>query len=206
MNMPLKIGQREKKFLIAGGIIVFLILAYQFAAWYKGMRSSAKEYIETREVTLQKQFDKIQQKTKIKNKFDAVDAEVEELEKELVSGDTPPVAAAEIQRNIKAIALSLGIDVKSEKALSPVESGLYLSIPVEIGFTAPTAKLKDMLYRIKTSPLLLTVPKIKIRVVNVNNPGDVYATLTVEGLIKKPSLQEDKKVETTRFREGKDAS
>ncbi len=199
MNMPFKIGRREKKFLIAGGVIVFFILTYQFAVWYKGMKSSAKEYIETREVTLQKQLDKIQQKTKIKNEFEALDAEVKELEKRLVSGDTPPVAAAEIQRNIKAIALSLGIDIKSEKALSPVDSGLYLGIPVEIGFTAPTAKLKDMLYRIKTSPLLLTVPKVKIRVVNINNPVDVYATLTVEGLIKKPSQQEDKK-------EGKDAA
>ena len=91
--------------------------------------------------------------------------------------------------------MSLGIDIKSEKALNSVDSGLYLSIPVEIGFTAPTAKLKDMLYKIKTSPLLLTVPKIKSRVINVNNPADVFTTLTVEGLIiKKPQQAEgDKK-------------
>lgn len=195
MNIPLKIGQREKKFLIAGGIIVFLIFAYQFGVWYKNFRVSSKEYIESRQITLQKQLNKILQKANIKNNFEAADAELKELEKGLVSGDTPPVAAAEIQRNLKVMAMSLGIDIKSEKALNSVDSGLYLSIPVEIGFTAPTAKLKDMLYKIKTSPLLLTVPKIKSRVVNVNNPTDVFTTLTVEGLIiKKPQQAEgDKK-------------
>ena len=195
MNMPIKIGQREKKFLIAGGIIVFLIFAYQFGVWYKNFRASSKEYIETRQITLQKQLNKIMQKANIKNNFEAGDAELKELEKGLVSGDTPPIAAAEIQRNLKVMAMSLGIDIKSEKALNSVDSGLYLSIPVEIGFTAPTAKLKDMLYKIKTSPLLLAVPKIKSRVVNVNNPADVFTTLTVEGLIikKPPEAEGDKK-------------
>jgi len=94
MNIPIKIGQREKKFLIAGGIIVFLIFAYQFGVWYKNFRVSSKEYIESRQITLQKQLNKILQKAKIKNNFEAADTELKELEKGLVSGDTPPVAAA----------------------------------------------------------------------------------------------------------------
>jgi len=69
--------------------------------------------------------------------------------------------------------------------LGPVENGLYLGVPVEIGFSASTAKLKDMLYRIKTSPLLLTVTKMKVRVTNIKNPVDVYATVVVKGFIKK---------------------
>jgi len=180
-----RLKPREKRFLLTGGIIILVIIAYQAAIWYSGIRSSMKEQIEINQATLQKQLNKISTKGEIEKKLETISTEIKELEKGLISADKPPLAAAEIQRSLKDIALSLGIDIKSEKALNPVDTGFYLAVPVEIGFTATTARLKDMLYRIKTSPLLFTISSMKLRVMNINNPVDVYATLVVQGFIKK---------------------
>jgi Tfp pilus assembly protein PilO len=193
MNIPLRLTQREKRFILVGTIIVFLIIVYQIVSWYQGVRSSAREYVETKQLTLQRQINKILEKEEIEDRLKQVNSELNELEKGLLKGDKPPVAAAEIQKRLKALAQSLGIEIKSERTLNPTDDGLYIGIPVEIGFTASTAKLKDILYKIKTSPLLLTITKIRIRVTNIKNPVDVYATLVVKGFIKKPHKLEDKK-------------
>jgi hypothetical protein len=195
MNLPFKISQREKKFLLAGIIVVFLIVMFRGVSWYRDFRFSATEHIETKRITLEKQLNKILKEDEIRNNLQAVSTELNNLEKGLLMGDKPPVVAAEIQRILKSIAKPLRIDIKSERALNPVENGLYIGIPVEIGFTASTEKLKDMLYKIKTSRLILSVTTIKIRVTNVKNPEDVYTTLVVKGLIKKAQTPETDKKE-----------
>ncbi|MCK5138919.1 MAG: hypothetical protein KAQ85_03675 [Thermodesulfovibrionia bacterium] len=195
MNLPIKISQREKNFLLIGMIVVFLIIMYRGVLWYRDFRFSAAEHIETKRITLERQLHKILKEDEIRNNLQAVSAELNNLEKGLLMGDKPPVVAAEIQRILKSIAKPLRIDIKSERALNPVENGLYISIPVEIGFIASTAQLKDMLYKIKTSPLILSVTTIKIRVTNVKNPEDVYITLVVKGLIKKAQTPETDKKE-----------
>jgi len=190
MNIPLNISPREKKFLAGGGVIVFLILIFHLATWYRDIRISTREYVETKRITLQRQLSKITEKEDILKNLEVVSVEMEELEKGLLSGDKPPVAAAEIQRILKSIASSFGIDIKSERALNPVDNGLYLGVPVEIGFTASNAELKDMLLAIRTSPLLLTITEMKVRVTNIDNPMDVYTTLTVKGFMKKSQTKE----------------
>lgn len=190
-----RLKPRERKFLLGGGVIILVIIVYQIATWYSDIRSSTKEQIEINQVIFQKQLNKISEERDIEKRLKTVSAEIKELEKGLISADKPPLAAAEIQRSLKDIASSFGIDIKSEKALNPVDTGFYLAVPVEIGFTASTAKLKDMLYRIKTSPLLFTISSMKLRVMNIGNPVDVYATLVVQGFIKKAgsSGKENKK-------------
>jgi Tfp pilus assembly protein PilO len=190
MNIPFKVSQREKKFLMAGGVIVFLILTFHFVTWYRDFRASTREYIEAKQIILQKQLSKIAESKGIRKDLEVAGVELKDLEKGLLSGNKPPVAAAEVQRILKSTALSLGIEIKSERTLSPVDNGSYLGIPVEIGFTSSTAKLKDMLFAIRTSPLLLTITEMKVRVTNVSNPVDIYTTLTVKGFMKKSQIKE----------------
>jgi hypothetical protein len=190
MNIPLNISQREKKFLAVGGVIVFLILVFYFGTWYRDFRVSTREYTEAKRIILQRQLNKIAERGDIQKNLEVINGELRELEKGLLSGNKPPVVAAEVQRILKSKASSLGIDIKSERTLNPVDDGLYLGIPVEIGFIASTAKLKDMLFALRTSPLLLTVTEMKVRVTNINNPVDVYTTLTVNGFMKKSQTDE----------------
>jgi len=197
MNIPIRLKQREKKVLLLGGIIVILILVYYFTAWYKDMSASLGDYVDARRMKLERQLTEISRKADIQKEFEVVSADLKELEKGLLSGSKPPLAAAEIQRTLKNIVSTVDVNINLERTLDsvPTENDLYLGIPVEIGFAASTAKLKDILYRIKTSPLQLTVSDIKILVRNTDNPMDVNATLTVKGFMKNPQQNKNDKGE-----------
>lgn len=194
MKIPIKISRREKKVLLIGGIIAILLISYQFFGWYKDFRSSIKEYSEAKRFNLERQLNRISGKAVLEERFKTTDAELKEIEKGLLPGDKPPLSQAELQRLLKEMALSLNIEIKTEKTLTPVEAGPYIGVPVEIGFIATTAKLKDMLYKIKTSTYLLAVSEMNVRVTNIQNPVDAYTTLVVKGFIKKPKTKgKDKK-------------
>ena len=136
-------------------------------------------------------MDKISGEKAVEEKLEKSKAGIYVLEAMLLSGDKMPVAAAEVQRQLKGMAVSLGIEIKSEKTLDAIDTGTYIEIPVEIGFVSTTSKLKSMLYNIKSSPLLLTVPKMKIHITNLNDPSEIYTTLVVKGFMKKPETGAD---------------
>ncbi|MEF9425792.1 MAG: GspMb/PilO family protein [Candidatus Mariimomonas ferrooxydans] len=195
MNIPLKINQRERKVLLIGGIVILLIIAYQFIAWYGNITDSMRENIEAKKFRLEKQLNKIPEKENMLMKSEIISNDLKMIERGLLPGAKPPVAAARIQKILKEMALSLDINIKLEKALNPVDGGTYIGIPVEIGFSTTTEKLKKMIYRIKTSSLILTIPDIRIRVTNIRNPTNAYTTMTVKGFIKKPQKSSENKKE-----------
>jgi Tfp pilus assembly protein PilO len=190
MNLPFKVKEREKKFLIIGGIIVVFIIAFNLFSWYSDTKESIKKVSDAKLFMLQKQLNRVSENDDLQDQFRAVKRELERQEKKLLLGNTPPVSAAALQRFLKDTASSLDIDVKLEKTLNPVDAEFYLGIPVEIGFTATTIELKNLLVRLRKSSFLLTVSELKIRVKNISNPRDIYTTLVVTGFIKKTQAQD----------------
>ena len=185
MNLPFKINEREKKVLVIGGIVVILIIAFNLFSWYSDSRKSLEEFSDAGLFMLQKQLNKIAEKKDIQKRYKAVKQALEKQEKKLLRGNTPPVSAAALQNFLKDTASSLDIDVKLERALNPVDAEFYLAIPVEIGFTASTDELKNLLVRLRKSPFLLSVSELKTRVTNISKPADIYTTLVVTGFIRK---------------------
>ncbi len=190
MNLPFNINEREKNFLIIGAIAVILVIFYNLFSWYGDVKGNVKEVSDMKWFMLNKQLNKLSQKNVIEKRAETIVRELAIQEKAFLSGNKTPVAAAALQKFLKDSASSLKIDVKLERTLSPVETEFYLGIPVEIGFTASTGELKDLLYRINKSPLLLTISEMKIKVTNIRNPVDTYTTLIVTGFIKKPETKE----------------
>ncbi|UCD35883.1 MAG: hypothetical protein JSU90_03355 [Nitrospiraceae bacterium] len=189
MKLPVKINEREKRVLIIGGLIVVLICAFYVLTWYSDTKKGIQEYSDARRFILQKQINRISEKEYIEKKHSSVKLELANQERLLLQGNTPPVAAAALQKLLKDTASSLNIDVKLERTLNLVEARHYLGIPVEIGFTSTTGEVKDLLLRLRKSPFLITVAEMKVRVTNIRNPEDIYTTLVVTGFIKK---REDK--------------
>jgi hypothetical protein len=185
MNLPFKVNEREKRFLVIGGIAVLLITAFYIFSWYSDTKRNVKDYSDARLFMLQKQMDKISGKENIQKRLEAVGRELDRQEKSLLSGNTPPVAAAALQRFLKDTAASLQIEIKLERTLNPVDAKYYLGIPVEIGFTAYTKELKELLLRLRKSPFLLNISEIQVRVTNISKPEEIYTTLVVTGFIKK---------------------
>lgn len=185
MNLPFKVNERERKFLIYGVVIFLLIVAFSLISWYTELRGGIDEIAEAKKFMIEKQLKKIAQKDNIEKHAIAIRKEIERQEKALLKGGKPPVAAAALQRALKEMASSLNIDVKLERTVNPVDADIYLGIPVEIGFKATTADLKSLLVKIRESSYLLMVSEMKVRVTNISKPKDIYTTLVVTGFIKK---------------------
>jgi hypothetical protein len=193
MKLPFNVSERESKFILAGGFGILLIILFHGFSLYSDFRESVLELSDAKRSVLEKQLQKLSEKDLIEAHIAAVKQEIGKQEKFFLRGSKPPVAAAVLQRFLKEKASSLDIEVKQERTLNPVDTDVYLGIPVEIGFTASTEKLKELLYKFRTAPYLLTVSELKIRVTNVSNPKDVYATVLVTGFIMKPVAEKDKK-------------
>jgi hypothetical protein len=186
MNLPLKLSEREKKFIIIGVVISVLIIISHVYSWHMDLRKEVKEISDAKLFMLEKQLNKIAEKDEIEKQISIIKQRLEKQEKMFLRGNKPPVAAAALQRFFKETVSSLGIDVKLERTLNPVDTEFYLGIPVEIGFTASTKKLQDLLFKLRSAPYLLIISEMKIRVTNISNPTSIYTTLVVTGFIKKP--------------------
>ena len=193
MKLPFNVSERERKFVLAAGVGILVIILFHGFSLYSDFRKNVLELSDAKRFVLEKQLQKLSEKDLIEARIAVVKKEIGKQEKFFLRGSKPPVAAAMLQRFLKEKASSLDIEMKQERALNPVDTDVYLGIPVEIGFTASTEKLKELLYKLRTSPYLLTVSELKIRVTNVSNPRDVYATVLVTGFIMKPEAEKDKK-------------
>jgi len=195
LNIPIKVNEREKKFLIIGGIAIFLILIFQLFTWYNVTKDRVKDFSDDKYYMLQKQMDRINESKNIDNQAKRVEAELKRLENTLLKGGTPPVAAADLQKFLKDTAAISNIDVKLERTLNPVILEDYLGIPVEIGFSTTTKSLQDLMVRLRKSAYLLTVSEIKIRVTNISKPEEIYTTLVVTGFIRNTLVKDGNKKE-----------
>ena len=189
-NLPVKVNEREKKVLIIGGIAVLLIVVFQLYTWYGVTKDRLSDYSGDKYYMLQKQLDRIADSKSIDNRAKKVEADLNRLESTLLKGNTPPVAAAALQKFLKDTATKSNIDVKLERTLNPVVLDKYLGIPVEIGFSTSTKSLQELMVNLRKSAFLLTVSEIKIRVTNISKPEEIYTTLVVTGFIRNTEIED----------------
>ncbi len=93
------------------------------------------------------------------------------------------MAASELQKLVKETAGQVRTEVRSERILPPVDRGEILEIPIEITVSGEIRQLVDLLSRLETAPKLLSVQDLKLRVVNVSQPKELLATVTLSGFI-----------------------
>ena len=79
--------------------------------------------------------------------------------------------------------------MRSERILPPVERGDLLEIPIEIAVSGEIRQLVDLLALIDRAPKLLAVQDLKVRVVNITQPKELLATLTLSGFILSGKLR-----------------
>jgi len=181
----MSLSEREKKFITVGIIIVIVIFAFYSYGYYRDTKEKVDNYIDMRLQVLEKQMRYLAQKDYLNRRVEEIRKEIARLDLMFLNGEKPPVAAAKLQELLASITSTLAIQIKTERALTPVDMGYYFAIPVEIGFVTNTNSLKDLLVRLKKNPTLMVVSDLKIRVVNIRRPDKINVTMIVTGLMKK---------------------
>jgi Tfp pilus assembly protein PilO len=161
--------------LIGGWVGVVQPLRERFAI--------AAELVPVRQQVLTQRQDLVAQKATIQRELETASTRLEQMGERFFSAGTPAVVASELQKLVKDVAAQASTEVRSERILTPVDRGDLLEIPIEIAVSAEIRQLIDLLTRLDGVPKLLAVQDVKIRVINVSQPRELLATLTVSGFI-----------------------
>ena len=141
----------------------------------------------------QKQIAKYQQvlqaRDDLEKRVESLEKTLKKRESELFAGETPAIAAADIQKVLQEIAQKSQVEIKTVRVLKPEEVGnqYYLNIPVQLNINGTIRHLKDFLYGIMVSPKCLTVKKVGLRVLRRrrSSADTIRADITVCGFLKK---------------------
>jgi len=182
--MIASLGRREGVF-VGGGIVVVLVVV----GWIFGLqpvidrRQPLAEQVAAREQALVGRLTLVARRGAITADLETTDRRLEQVTARLLAPAAPAVAASELQRVVKDLAAAAGTEVRSERILPSEERGELLEIPLEVAVGGDIKRLVDFLARLESAPKLMLVKDLRVRVLNIAQPRELLATITISGFV-----------------------
>ena len=179
--------------MMIGGlaVVLFLIINYVISPFIES-ENDIQEGTEQKEMLLKKYERVINQRGEIEKKLAKMKREQSGLNKKLLKGSTPSLAAAEMQKMLENISKKYDLELKSVKVKDAEESGEFLAIPLEIRLTTDLNSTRKFLADLEKNSKYLIIPKLKISVKNQRDPKEVIVTLVVTGFFMKKDTEKGK--------------
>lgn len=178
------LSRRERLLIATAALIGVVVLGWELVLDpIRERYRTAAELVPVREQTLARRQELVARRPTIAAELAAANQRLEALAPRFLPGATPAVAASELQKLVKDTAAQAGTEVRSERILPTAERGELVEVPIEIAVSGEIRQLVDLLARLERAPLLLAVQDVKIRVVNISQPRELLATLTLSGYI-----------------------
>jgi type II secretory pathway component PulM len=178
---------RERRLLGAAALVALGTAGYVYVVEpLAHHRAATRELIAARQALLVRQQRLVARMERYAQELDALRAEIERRRGRLLPGDKAPVAASELQKLVKTTAQDAGIEVRSERILSPVDRGGYTEVPVEVTLSGPIRGLVTFLHRLDGTRVIVTVNELRVRVLSVTAPRELSATLALAGYFPTP--------------------
>lgn len=181
-----KITPRDRKFLIAGGVAICIFILLKFIVIPSVEKvSSLQDDLVLKERTVEKYTKIISRQSELQKKLKLLKREQTKINNSLLTGGTPSLSAADIQKSIDRIATSSTIEIQSVKIMDSGKQDEFVTIPIQVRFTSDLRRMKNFVYGIETNQKLLTIPDLKISVRNRRDPKEVVVTMVVRGFMQK---------------------
>lgn len=145
------------------------------------------ELIPIREATLERRRLMVAQRDQLTAELETLAGQVDASSSGFLAGPTAPLAASELQKLVKEMALAAEVDVRSERVMAPVDLKGVLEIPIELTVACTVRQVVALLSRIEQTPRLLRVTDLKIRVAAPGQPRELLTTITVSGYLRPPA-------------------
>jgi hypothetical protein len=180
----MRISKRDKRFLQLGllAVLLFIVTKYLVIPFYQ-QEISLREEIEGMELTHEQYKKIVLKRDDIEKQLSQITQKKNKITSQFLRGDTPALAASELQRILEQIAKTSEVELKRVRVRDSDEVGEFLSIPIEVRMTTDLQKATQFLEGIKKSNKFLYVGKLKISVKNRRDPKSLIVTMTVNGLI-----------------------
>ncbi|MDA3896809.1 MAG: type II secretion system protein GspM [Desulfobacteraceae bacterium] len=181
------IDQRKKYIFTIGLILLILAIFYRTYPIVESAYPTEEKIalLKTQFAGYKHQFEKSKQ---LKSKIQQSTNMLIEFETHLFKGETPALAAVEIQSILDQIASENNMEISSIQVLKgkKIQIGLpYGNVNVRLTFASTISKFKSMLYAIDTSSKFLKVTEITVRSSSRKKDDNrlLDVTMTVAGLM-----------------------
>ena len=178
---------RNSKFLF--WLIPFLVILLGFAFYdyvYLSIQAEVQildELKEAKQKTLEKNISAINQKEALEQRINALKESRKSRETTTVDGQTPSVAAANLQNMVKGIITGKGGTISSEKSEKSEDLSHFKVITVSIDTILPENKaLNDILYLFETHPVTLLIRELDVRVRNMREPRELTVKFKISAM------------------------
>ena len=181
--MTIKIGQRDKKFLIGGGIFVTCYLLFLFIiqpAYEK--QASINKKIKNKINFIEKYYAILNQTSHYQAKKTANKNIKSILQKKFLAEKEPGLAAAGLQKLLQGFSSGV-VAIKKTRVEKPKFISGILAIPIEITIRSNLKNLALFLMRIENHQKFLIVEEFRSKRTNKQEPEDLQTRLLVSGFI-----------------------
>lgn len=195
--MAKKLNKRERLFLVSGGaaLVLFFLVKLLFLPVLR-FSSDASGRIEEQTSVLLAYQAVVAREESLKQEADAIDKALAGLEGVLLPGETGPLAAAELQTEVKDIAERAGLDIVSEKVLRQRDRDHFVEIPFQIVATGSIENFRDFIALLESAETHIGISEVNFRSLGRRTPvrggkrprnkRGIQATMTVAGLVPAP--------------------
>ncbi len=180
------LDKRKKTLLITGAVVIFFGILYRFFPVIENIQSMEDEIL-FKQKNLKKYRLMVKERNELEAERIALGRMIENAESGLLEGETSSLAAVDVQNVLKSITGQRDMEVLTMRVLRPEnkEEDIYMSIPVQITVRCTVRELKEVIYEIESSSKLLKITDCRIRMIRGRVEGQIQATLTVAGFMKK---------------------
>jgi hypothetical protein len=178
------LSRRERVIVAAGAVAALavgghLVLVEPLVARAR----DAQALVPAREATLERRRLLVGQRPRLAEELATVTERLETESARLLRGPTPPLAASELQKLVKELLPSGGVEVRSERVLPPADHQGLQEIGLELTLVGSIRDTIAALARLERTDRLLALRDIRIRVVAPGQPRELLTTLTIAGYL-----------------------
>ena len=185
MRMLTSLSARERNIVASAILLALAIGGWLFIVEpIRARNESTAELLPVRADVVARRQELVGRKAAIAAELQAIDQRIEGLSTRFLVAAAPAVAASELQNIAKEMTTAASTETRTERILPPVERGDLLEIPIEIAISGEVGQIVNLLDRIEHAPKLLRVNELKVRVMNVSQPKELLATMTLSGFIR----------------------
>ena len=175
---------RERVIIGTGAVVALAVGGYLLLVEPLLARArDAEALVPAREAALERRRLLVAQRPRLAEELAAVTGRLETESARLLRGPTPPLAASELQKLVKELLPSGGVEIRSERVLPPADHQSLQEIGLELTFVGSIRDTVAALTRLERTDRLLGLKDVKIRVVAPGQPRELLTTLTVAGYL-----------------------